>query len=356
MTGRDNSLIKRVIKPPTNVAPMVAAGEVRVFVSGLERLGYDRAMLLAAAGLQNADLEDADVQVPCAVYRAIVERAQRERFTRNLAVLLARETRIGAYPLLDYLVVTSESVGAGVAQLARYLRLVGTPVVLEIHEETDGVRVAAESQGSPFAIEFTVSLMVLHLTLETDRQFRATAVNFAHRPDNVAEVERILGCPVRAEAGWNGLAVSHDTWRLPLRRRDSVLRGVLEWQADAIAARLPSNGGIASEVRRALASRVTGGNTGIQVVARQLGTTPRTLQRRLAEQRSSYQELLDATRQEAAAGYLAHSTLSICEIAYLLGYSEAAAFHRAFKRWNDETPQAFRARERRPASVPSERG
>ena len=50
MTGRDNSLIKRVIKPPTKLAPMVAAGEVRVFVSGLERLGYDRAMLLAAAG------------------------------------------------------------------------------------------------------------------------------------------------------------------------------------------------------------------------------------------------------------------------------------------------------------------
>src|SRR5260221_3293955 len=127
MTGRDNSLTKRVIKPPSTAAPMVAAGEVRVFVSGLERLGYDRGMLLAAAGLQNADIEDADVQLPCAVYRPIVERAQRERFTRNLAVLLATETRIGSYPLLDYLVVTSESVGAGVVQLARYLRLVGTP-------------------------------------------------------------------------------------------------------------------------------------------------------------------------------------------------------------------------------------
>ena len=355
MTGHDNSLTKRVTKPPPGVAPMVAAGELRVFVSALERLGYDRKMLLAAAGLQGADLDDADALLPCAAYGAIIERAQRERFTRNLAVLLARETPIGAFPLLDYLVVTSENVGAGIAQLARYLRLVGTPIVLEIHHDTDGIRVASESPGNPFAIEFNVSLMVLHLTAETDRQFRATAVNFAHRLDDVAEVERILGCRVRAEAGWNGLELSHDTWRLPLRRRDSVLRGVLEWQADAIVARLPSNGSIATEVRRALASRVAGGDTGIQVVARQLATTPRTLQRRLAEQGLSYQELLDATRQEAAAGYLAHSTLSICEIAYLLGYPEAAAFHRAFKRWNGETPQAFRARERRPAGDPSDR-
>lgn len=122
-----------------------------------------------------------------------------------------------------------------------------------------------------------------------------------------------------------------------------------------MVARLPSNGGIASDARRVLASRVAGGNTRIQAVARQLATTPRTLQRRRADEGMSYQELLDRTRQEAAAGYLAHSTLSIGEIAYLLGYSEVAAFHRAFKRWNDETPQAFRLRERRPAGAPSER-
>ena len=350
MTTHDKSLIKRASRPGPPVVQTMASGEVRVFLSGLARLGYDAAMLLAAAGLQSTDLEDADARLPCTVFGAVVQAAQRERFTRNLAVRLAGETPIGAFPLLDYLVMTSETVGAGAAQLARYLRLVGTPVVLGIHEEADGVRVAAESPGDPFAIEFNVSLMVLHFTTETNRQFRAT-VHFAHRPDEVAEVERILGCPVRVEAGWNGLTLSYDIWRMPLRRRDSILRGVLEEQADAIAARLSPADGLTSQVRRALASRVAGGDTGIQAVARQLATTPRTLQRRLAEQGSSYQDLLDVTRREAAAGYLAHSTLSICEIAYLLGYSEAAAFHRAFKRWNAETPQAFRARERRSVNV-----
>jgi AraC-like DNA-binding protein len=56
----------------------------------------------------------------------------------------------------------------------------------------------------------------------------------------------------------------------------------------------------------------------------------------------SYQKLLDDARRAAAGRYLAESTLAIGEVAYLLGYSEAAAFHRAFKRWYGATPEAFR--------------
>jgi AraC-like DNA-binding protein len=67
------------------------------------------------------------------------------------------------------------------------------------------------------------------------------------------------------------------------------------------------------------------------------------LQRRLADAGSSYQQLVDLARRDAAERYLATSPFAIGEIAYLLGYSEAAAFNRAFRRWHKSTPQAFRA-------------
>jgi AraC-like DNA-binding protein len=345
MTVRDNSLIFRAKKQPApNTAGTMLVVELRVFISALARLGYSEDSLLEAAGVQRADLEDPDLQVSCSAYEAIFRCAQRERPRKNLSVLVASETPMGAYPLLDYLVATSDTVADAIPQLIRYLWLVGTPVALRIAEESDRVRVIADSPGNPQAIEYNLTLMVLHLTRETNRQFRATTVNFAHRPDDVAEVERILGCPVRAEAGWNGVELSRRVWKLPLRRGDAVLRGVLERQANEMTSRLSSTGGAIADVRHALASRVAGGDTRIQSVARQLATSPRTLQRRLADEGSSYQELLLATRQEAAAGYLKNSTLAICEIAFLLGYSEPAAFHRAFKRWNGETPQTFRAR------------
>jgi AraC-like DNA-binding protein len=78
-------------------------------------------------------------------------------------------------------------------------------------------------------------------------------------------------------------------------------------------------------------------------MARQFGMSERTLQRRLADEGVSYQELLDEARKQVAGRYLTTSALAIGEVAYLLGYSEPAAFHRAFKRWYATTPEAYRA-------------
>jgi AraC-like DNA-binding protein len=121
-----------------------------------------------------------------------------------------------------------------------------------------------------------------------------------------------------------------------------VLRHVLEAHADDILARLPKRAGLALDVQRALASRVADGNATIDGIARQLAISGRTLQRRLAAEGVSYQQLLDDARKEAATRYICEPSLSICEIACLVGYSEPAPFHRAFKRWFGVTPDIYR--------------
>lgn len=137
-----------------------------------------------------------------------------------------------------------------------------------------------------------------------------------------------------------------EAWRLPLRRRDPALRHVLEDHANAILARLPAHAGVAFEVQRALSGRVAGGDTRIGAVADRLAMSSRTLQRRLAAEGVSFQELLEGARREAAGRYIGESTLAIGEVAYLVGYSEPAAFHRAFRRWYGMTPAAFRQKRR----------
>jgi AraC-like DNA-binding protein len=151
---------------------------------------------------------------------------------------------------------------------------------------------------------------------------------------------------VRTSASWNGVAIDRSICRLPMRRRDPILRKFLENQADVILASPPAGTGIASEVRRALASGVAAGATSMSTIARRFAMSERTLHRRLAADGVSYQDLLEDVRKAAAGRYLDESTLAIGEIAYLLGYSEPAAFHRAFKRWYATTPEHFRSRSR----------
>jgi AraC-like DNA-binding protein len=348
MTARADRLTKRANRADRegSLPSSDPANTVRVFVDALERLDYRMERPLADAGILRADLDDPDARIPCTVWVPMLCRALEERPMKNAGMRLAAVTPIGAFPLIDYLIVTSRNVGEGLERLARYLRLGEAPSIPCLQEGDDPIRVLFEGRDTPMSAEFSVTLNVLHFREETEDRFRAAYASFSHTPDDVAEMERVLGCPVHTGASWNGWALSRETWQLPLRRRDPVLGGLLQRQADEAIGRLPPMDGVALDVRRALASRVGGGDTRIQAVARTLATSARSLQRRLAAAGCSYQQLLDLARKDAAERYLSESPLSIGEVAYLLGYSEPAAFNRAFRRWHHETPQAFRKRRR----------
>ncbi len=312
-------------------------------LAALQDLGFDLDRLLAAAGLRRSDVADPDAYLSPAACATVFARAQEERRIQNLALHLAARTPIGANPLLDYLIVCSDSVGQGIERLSRYLRLVNSGVRIGVHDEGDPVRVVVEAR-SPFETELSVSLSVLRFRQEAEPPFAAAYASFGHEPDDADEYARRLGCPVRTRAPWSGWALSKAALGRPLRRRDPALRKWLDRQAAGLLARLPATGTVQDDVTRALSTQMTAGEVELDAVARRLATTPRTLQRRLARAGTSFESLRDGARREAAVLYLADTALSIGEIGYLLGYSEPAAFHRAFKRWHGTTPQAFRAR------------
>ena len=320
------------------------ASSLRVFVDALERLNYRMAPLLADAGIPRAHLDDPDARVARSTWGQVFSRALKQRPMKNAGMQLATVTPFGAFPLIDYLVATSQNVGEGLTRLGRYLSLAEARSLPHPHEDEDPIRVLLEGSDTPFSAEFTVTLNVLHFREETDHRLRATYASFCHEPDDVAEMKRVLGCRVLTRASWNGWALTRDAWQLPLRRRDAVLSSLLQGQADEAIARLPAMEDVTLDVRRAVVSRMGGDDTRIEAIARTLGTSARSLQRRLAAAGLSYRQLLDAARREAAERYLSDSRLSIGEVAYLLGYSEAAALNRAFQRWRHESPRAFRQR------------
>jgi AraC-like DNA-binding protein len=343
MTPRDNQMAARAIRStPLNATHSVS---LRGMFGAFERLGYDIDSLLAPFRLGRADVEDPDGRIPAKLCAEIFAAVKRQRRVKNLALQVAVEMPIGANPLLDYLVCSSESVGEGLKQLARHLGLVNSAIRVAFREEENTIRVLVEGTDDPFTVELTVSLSVLRMIRESGEQFRATRICFRHEPEDASEFEHVLRSRVQSRSVWSGFVLTREAWRLPLRRRDPALRIWLERKAAKILALQSGKEGVATEVRRLLAMPTHENDMSIQAAAQRLAMSPRTLQRRLAKECTSFDALRDALRKQAAETYLTDATLSVGEVAFLLGFSEPGAFYRAFKRWHKTTPQAFRERQ-----------
>jgi AraC-like DNA-binding protein len=99
---------------------------------------------------------------------------------------------------------------------------------------------------------------------------------------------------------------------------------------------------ITSRMRVAVVDILSTGMVSKQQIADRLHMSPRNLELKLAAENTNFQQVLDSTRQSLAAGYIEQSGISITETAYLLGFSDAANFTRAFKRWTGKSPLEFR--------------
>ena len=129
-----------------------------------------------------------------------------------------------------------------------------------------------------------------------------------------------------------------------LIQRRILMHQYLERHAAAVAERLPTQGDVSARVRRLVTDLLRGGEPTPARVAKSLGLSERTLQRRLREEGTTLARIVEATRRELSEHYLTEPSVSAFEVAFLIGYSEPSAFHRAFRRWTGMTPQEFRRR------------
>jgi AraC-like DNA-binding protein len=161
-------------------------------------------------------------------------------------------------------------------------------------------------------------------------------------PPHAAEVERVLGCPVRYGSDAIRLhfpASWLDTARL---HANPELMRLLEHQAERNLADLITPRRLSARVRAAILDGQDGLRPTMTAMARRLGLSERSLRRRLAEETLTYAEVVEQALAEAARRLLEDPQVTIQDVADRLGFSEASAFHRAFKRWTGLTPRQFR--------------
>lgn len=162
-------------------------------------------------------------------------------------------------------------------------------------------------------------------------------------PADVEPYRQVFQAPLRFGAEHYALRFSRADMDTPLPTANESLAQLHDRFAGEYLARFTGSR-VTHLARQVLCRLLPQGEPKREVVASALHLSQRTLQRRLQEEGTSFQQLLDDTRRELAEQYLAQPNLTLLEIAYLLGFADPSNFFRAFRRWFDATPGEYRAR------------
>jgi AraC-like DNA-binding protein len=306
--------------------------------------------LLTALDVAATMLEDPDRRVPYALLLRAWEIAPELAEDPDFGLHAAELAPLGTFDVVDYVTSSCRTLGEGFAALARFQRLLHDAVQLVIEPGFEVTRVRHAVIGYPSGIprhgvEAAMGTWVVRARALVGGAIGPLEITFQHpRPARTAEHRRVLGCPVRFSATHAELVMQTSVMELPMRTADPALGTIMCRQADAAIARLPAAHATASAVRQVLATGMETGDISLARVAGHMGLRPRTLQRALAAEGATLAGLLDELRRETASSYLATGGISLTEIAFLLGFSEVSAFHRAYRRWTGHAPGLDRGR------------
>lgn len=249
---------------------------------------------------------------------------------------------------LGYVLLASNSAAAAMERYVKYQRLVhdvspvrqyfdGRSVVLEWGDDSRAIGLLANQCGLASLVQFARNI--------TGADVMPDSVHFVEaEPDDLAPYGDFFGCPVLFSQSATRIRFPAAVLGMPLRQPDPGLVHMLEAQVQASAAALPNlSSDLLEDIRRLMSRNLFSGDPALELVARELHISGRTLRRRLAESGWNFRSLLENIRQRMAEDYLRDARLTLPEVALLLGYSEQSAFNRAFRRWTGMTPKRWRS-------------
>lgn len=314
----------------------------------LDRRGLDSSALMLRAGIDPAALSRPDVRVTSdqvdRLWHAVMEASGGDL---GIAIDHARRFHAGTLHVLGFGLYASASLVEATERVARAVRIVtrAPRVSCDRYRSEFRVTIEATYPGSapPKQVVFHAALLGLWRSLLRP-DVTPVRVQFLdlRRPGDAGVaryIDEFFGCPVQYGQPVSRMTLALDVAQtaLPTANADLARRG--DEVVTAYLAELDR-----SALSSAVVGRITEGSFDKKSVARRLGVSPGTLQRRLQSEGVSFTELLLDTRRALAAKYLRSGRYSVKEVSYMLGYADPANFCRAFRSWYGSRPDEFRRR------------
>ncbi|MCU0685741.1 MAG: AraC family transcriptional regulator [Polyangiaceae bacterium] len=332
--------------------PTVLAAMARELVRYADGRFVEGERLLRAASIDPALLSAGEhARLPHDAYVRLWSEAERLGGGPDLGLRFAEhEAASEALGLVGFLAMASRTMGEALGHVARFHPLLKDESIART--TIDHGLLVIEQSGPPGPIApraLSDHTLASYLTLGRRWTGEPLAVREAWLrhpgPDSPAQraaYERVFGGRVRFDCTADALLLDASTLELPLRTAQPALAAYLASQAaTALSAR--SRVGVEGRVRDLVRGELVAGEASLPRVARRLGVSRRTLQRRLEARGLTFEALVDGVRRSEAELLLRTTSLPILDVSEQVGYSDSRAFRRAFQRWTGTSPAKFRA-------------
>lgn len=317
-------------------------------VKALEMDGLDCRVLFGQLGLDFDALDDPDARFPQDSMTRLWQRAVELSGNPAIGLNMGKVVRPASFHVVGYALMSSRTLIEGFQRLVRYQRIIAESAEVSIRQMDGayGLVLTVHGDHIPPTRQSAEASLACALSLcnwLSGRPLRPVKVLFqGPEPLDPAPYHQAFSAPLIFNAPYDAVVFERADMEAPLPTANEAMALLHDRFAGEYLARF-SGTRVTHKARQALCRLLPQGEPKRDVVAQVLHMSQRTLQRRLQEEGTSFQHLLDDTRRELAEQYLTQPDMTLLEIAYLLGFADPSNFFRAFRRWFDTTPGEYRA-------------
>lgn len=349
------------------VGPTTMSSWAKAIRRTLEARGLDARALFGAAGMDWSLLDDPTARYPVAQSARLWALAVAATSDPALGLSVASHVPATAFHALGYAVMASASLREMLERIVRYFRIVSDASALELEvddhyctliahtpapppahpsrspplgQEADR---AAAGEPAPEAIDAFLSMLVRTARSLAGRDLTPALVAFRRSQPPGDAHQRVLRAPLCFDAPKDLVRFHRADCERPLDTANRDLARHNDAIAQQLLDRLKPAGAESTRarVRAALLKQLADGEPAAEEIARQLLMSLRTLQRKLAAEQTSFDAVLAELRRELAESWLREARYGVSDIAFLLGYTDASSFTRAFRRWHGVAPSRW---------------
>ena len=318
--------------------------------SKMEELGLSASAVLRRAGLPQSFLDQPRVLLKTeelfALWRAVGEVSP----DPTIGLQLGTETKTERFHPVSLAALSTENFGTAIKQMARYKQLTCPEEILQTKDEEEwSIQfrwLLADEVEPPVLIECVFAWVLSIARHGTGTRISPVRVEFVQPRAHVKAIERHFGCEVVCGKTRNAIVFRAEDAQRTFVTRNAELLALLVPQFEEELKQVNGDENFVERVRLAIQQKLTGQRPTIEHIADALHISSRTIQRRLQEEGSSFQRVLEEARHQLARQYLNNSVLELNEAAYLLGYNDANSFVRAFRAWEGIPPARWREEQR----------